>query len=174
MNAQSATYKRVSRLARKNILPVWKKVVLLQRSNILYGIETVGESCRLFLYPFNANNQVMGLGCAAAVMPARISGLVLNNTYQALFCKLFKTKPQMSNNKMTAGETAVMGASYNERKSYMQKCLAKSSTAILVCFDENLEIKTYGIADRGEESLLLTMLDEAANRAKEIAEGIML
>lgn len=57
MNAQSATYKRVSRLARKNILPVWKKVVLLQRSNIVSGMRTAGKSSQPFLYPFINNRQ---------------------------------------------------------------------------------------------------------------------
>lgn len=60
MNAQSATYKRVIRLERKNILPVWKKVVLLQRSNIQSGTLTADKRCQPFLYPYINNSQFKG------------------------------------------------------------------------------------------------------------------
>jgi hypothetical protein len=86
---------------------------------------------------------------------------------------MFK-KNAMNNNKRTAGETAMMGATYEERKNYMVQCLNESSTAILVYFDENCEIKTYGVAPYGDETALLTMLERAASRAKRVAEEVML
>jgi hypothetical protein len=86
---------------------------------------------------------------------------------------MFK-KNAMNNNKRTAGETAMMGATYEERKNYMVQCLNESSTAILVYFDENCEIKTYGVAPKGDETALLTMLERAASRAKRVAEEVML
>ena len=86
---------------------------------------------------------------------------------------MFK-KNAMNNNNRTAGETAMMSATYEERKEYMQKCLAESSTAILVYFDENCQIKTYGIAERGFESALLPMLEQASEKARRVAEEVML
>lgn len=80
----------------------------------------------------------------------------------------------MNTNARTAGETALMCATYDERKNYMHKCLTESSTAILVYFDENCEIKTCGIAERGFESSLLPMLEDAAATARRVAEEVML
>lgn len=68
----------------------------------------------------------------------------------------------------------MMGASYEERKQYMMQCLNESSTAILVYFNENCEIRTFGIAERGSEVSLLGMLEQAADRAKRVAEEVML
>ena len=68
----------------------------------------------------------------------------------------------------------MMGASYEERKNYMHQCLDKSSTAILVYFNENLDIRTFGIAEQGSEISLLTMLEQAAFRAQQVAEEVML
>lgn len=85
-----------------------------------------------------------------------------------------QNKRAMNDNRRTAGETAMMGAPYAERKNYMMQCLNESSTAILVYFDENCEIKTYGVAPYGDETALLTMLERAANRAKRVAEEVML
>lgn len=68
----------------------------------------------------------------------------------------------------------MMGASYAERKSYMHQQLEQSSTAILVYFNENLDIRTFGIAERGSEVSLLTMLEQAAFRAQQVAEEVML
>lgn len=80
----------------------------------------------------------------------------------------------MNKNAKTAGETALVYATYEERKNYMHKCLTESSTAILVYFDENCEIKTCGIAERGFESSLLPMLEDAAETARRVAEEVML
>lgn len=68
----------------------------------------------------------------------------------------------------------MMGASYEERKSYMHQQLDKSGTAILVYFNENMDIRTFGIAERGSEISLLTMLERAAFRAQQVAEEVML
>jgi hypothetical protein len=80
----------------------------------------------------------------------------------------------MNTNARTAGETSLMCATYDECKNYMHKCLTESSTAILVYFDENCEIKTCGIAERGFESSLLPMLEDAAATARRVAEEVML
>lgn len=74
----------------------------------------------------------------------------------------------------TAGETAMMGATYEERKNYMHQQLDQSGTAILVYFNENMDIRTFGIAEQGSEISLLTMLEQAAFRAQQIAEEVML
>lgn len=83
----------------------------------------------------------------------------------------------MNEQRATAGQTArqnIMGAPYEERKNYMQQCLRESSTAILVYFDEDCKIQTFGIAKYGDETTLLTMLEKAASRAKRVAEEVML
>lgn len=165
----SATYGK-----NENFFPsVGNICVLLRRSNIPYGVKTVGESCRLFLYPININNQVNGLEVCG-------SGNARKDKYgspeQHLKSYFFNVQKYhtMNDNRRTAGETAMMGATYAERKEYMQKCLAESSTAILVYFDENCQIKTYGIAERGFESALLPMLEQASEKARRVAEEVML
>ena len=86
---------------------------------------------------------------------------------------MFK-KNAMNNNNRTAGETAMMSATYEERKNHMMQCLNESSTAILVYFDEDCKIHTCGIAERGFESSLLPMLEDAAATARRVAEEVML
>ena len=84
---------------------------------------------------------------------------------------------EMNASTKTAGETArenLIGATYAERKDYMHKCLTESSTAVLVYFDEDCKIHTCGIAERGFESSLLPMLEDAAATARRVAEEVML
>lgn len=84
---------------------------------------------------------------------------------------------KMNASTKTAGETArenLIGATYAERKDYMHKCLTESSTAVLVYFDEDCKIHTCGIAERGFESSLLPMLEDAAATARRVAEEVML
>ena len=56
----------------------------------------------------------------------------------------------------------------------MMQCLRESSTAVLVYFDEDCKIHTCGIAERGFESSLLPMLEDAAATARRVAEEVML
>lgn len=176
MNAQSATYKRVSRMARKNILPVWKKVVLLQRSNIVSGIETVGESCRLFLYPIINNRQsvrVVVCGSGNAHKDELASPEQHHSPFLFNVLKIHK----MNASTKTAGETArqqMMVGSYEERKNAMIELLKDSGTAFMVYLDENCEIRTCGIAEDGYESMLLPMLDIATSKARRVAEEAMI
>ena len=176
MNAQSATYKRVSRLARKNILPVWKKVVLLQRSNIVSGMRTAGKSSQPFLYPIINNRQsvrvvVCGSGNAhkdELASPERHHSPFLFNVL-----KIHK----MNASTKTAGETAreqMMVGSYEERKNAMIELLKDSGTAFMVYLDENCNIRTCGIAEDGYESMLLPMLDIATSKARRVAEEAMI
>ena len=172
MNAQSATYKRVSRLARKNILPVWKKVVLLQRSNFRNGIETVGESCRLFLYPTNTNNQVNRLVVCGS-SNARKDKFRSPEQHRKPFLFNVLKIHKMNASTKTAGETArqqMINGSYEERKNAMIELLKDSGTAFMVYLDENCNIRTCGIAEDGYESMLLPMLDIATHKARRVAE----
>ena len=150
-----------------------KLCVFLQRSNSRNGIETVGKSSRLFLYPHNINNQVNRLEVCVSSNARKDK---FRGPEQHLEPFLFNVQKHetMNDNRRTAGETAMMGATYEERKNYMVQCLSESSTAILVYFDENCEIKTYGVAPKGDETALLTMLERAASRAKRVAEEVML
>ena len=157
----------------KFFLPNGKKCVLLQRSNILYGIETVGKSSRLFLYPLYINNQVNRLVVCGSSNARKDKYRSPEQHRKPLLFNVQKSCT-MNANTRTAGETAMMGATYEERKNYMVQCLNESSTAILVYFDENCEIKTYGVAPKGDETALLTMLERAASRAKRVAEEVML
>lgn len=175
MNAQSATYKRVSRLARKNILPVWKKVVLLQRSNFRNGIETVGESCRLFLYPTNINNQVNRLVVCGSSNARKDKFRSPEQHRKPYLFNVLKSETMNASTK-TAGETAreqMMVGSYEERKNAMIELLKDSGTAFMVYLDENCNIRTCGIAEDGYESMLLPMLDIATNKARRVAEEAM-
>ena len=176
MNAQSATYKRVSRLARKNILPVWKKVVLLQRSNFRNGIETVGESCRLFLYPTNINNQVNRLVVCGSSNARKDKFRSPEQHRKPYLFNVLKSETMNASTK-TAGETAreqMMVGSYEERKNAMIELLKDSGTAFMVYLDENCNIRTCGIAEDGYESMLLPMLDIATSKARRVAEEAMI
>lgn len=147
--------------------------VLLRRSKLPYGIETVGESSRPFLYPIINNSQVNRLVVCGS-SNARKDKYGSPEQHHKSFLFNVQKYHTMNDNRRTAGETAMMGATYEERKEYMQKCLAESSTAILVYFDENCQIKTYGIAERGFESALLPMLEQASEKARRVAEEVML
>ena len=147
--------------------------VLLRRSNFRYGIETVGKSSRPFLYPIINNSQVNRLVVCGS-SNARKDMYLSPEQHRKPFLFNVQKSDTMNDNRRTAGETAMMGATYEERKEYMQKCLAESSTAILVYFDENCQIKTYGIAERGFESALLPMLEQASEKARRVAEEVML
>ena len=153
-------------------LSVPKKVVLLQRSNHKRGMRTADKSCQPFLCLHSINRQVKRLVVCGSGNAHKGLRLCPEQHHEPL-CLMFK-KNAMNNNKRTAGETAMMGATYEERKNYMVQCLNESSTAILVYFDENCQIRTHGIAEPGYESALLSMLDVAAFRAHQLAEEVML
>ena len=159
-------------MAENIFLSVPKKVVLLQRSNHKRGMRTADKSCQPFLCLHINNRQVKRLVVCGSGNAHKGLRLCPEQHHEPL-CLMFK-KNAMNNNKRTAGETAMMSATYEERKNYMVQCLSESSTAILVYFDENCEIKTYGVAPKGDETALLTMLERAASRAKRVAEEVML
>jgi len=160
-------------MAENIFLSVPKKVVPLHRSNFKSGARTAGKSSQPFLYPYSINNQVNRLVVCGSSNARKDTLLSPERHHRPLLFNVQKSRA-MNDNKRTAGETAMMGATYEERKNYMVQCLSESSTAILVYFDENCEIKTYGVAPKGDETALLTMLERAASRAKRVAEEVML
>ena len=156
-------------------LSVTKKVVLLQRSNHKRGMRTADKSCQPFLCLHINNRQVKRLVVCGSGNAHKGLRLCPEQHHKS-FCLMFK-KNAMNNNNKTAGETArqnLIGASYEERKNYMMQCLRESSTAVLVYFDEDCKIHTCGIAERGFESSLLPMLEDAAATARRVAEEVML
>ena len=150
-----------------------KLCVFLQRSNFRNGIETVDESSRLFLYPVYINNQANGfVVCGSS--NARKDKFRSPEQHHKPYLFNVQISETMNDSKRTAGETAMMSATYEERKNHMMQCLNESSTAILVYFDEDCKIHTCGIAERGFESSLLPMLEDAAATARRVAEEVML
>jgi hypothetical protein len=153
-----------------------KKCVLLQRSNIEGGTRTAGKRSQPFLYPHNINNQVNRLVVCGSGN-ARKELLSIPEQHHKPFLFNVQKSKAMNAKTQTAGETArknLIGASYEERKLYMMQCLNESSTAVLVYFDEDCCIRTCGIAERGFESSLLPMLEDAAATARRVAEEVML
>ena len=137
-------------------------------------MRTAGESCRPFLYPIINKRQVYGLVVCGS-SNARKDTLIRPEQHRKPYLfNVQKRISKMNAKNRTAGETAMMGASYEERKNYMHQCLDKSGTAILVYFNENLDIRTFGIAEQGSEISLLSMLEQAAFRAQQVAEEVML
>lgn len=176
MNAQNATYKQFRGLAEKNILPIGKMFVLLQRSNSRYGIETVGESCRLFLYPIINNRQVNRLVVCGSSNARKDKHCSPGQHHKPYFFNVQKYNAMNTNTK-TAGETAreqLTVGSYEERKNAMVQLLQNSGTAFMVYLDENCNIRTCGIAEDGYESMLLPMLDIATSKARRVAEEALL
>lgn len=154
-------------------LSVPKKVVPLHRSKLTSGTEPLTRVVSLFCTHLSTLQAKRLVVCGSG--NARKDKLVSpERHHRPLLFNVQKKTSKMNENKRTAGETAMMGATYAERKEYMQKCLAESSTAILVYFDENCQIKTYGIAERGFESALLPMLEQASEKARRVAEEVML
>ena len=154
-------------------LSVPKKVVPLHRSKLTSGTEPLTRVVSLFCTHLSTLQAKRLVVCGSG--NARKDKLVSpERHHRPLLFNVQKKTSKMNENKRTAGETAMMGATYEERKNYMVQCLNESSTAILVYFDENCEIKTYGVAPKGDETALLTMLERAASRAKRVAEEVML
>lgn len=157
----------------KNILSEWKKCVLLQRSNLTSGTMPLTREVSVFCTTIFFNRQLKGsVVCGSS--NARKDKLVSPEQHHRPCFINVQIKRAMNAKNRTAGETAMMGASYEERKNYMHQCLDKSGTAILVYFNENLDIRTFGIAEQGSEISLLSMLEQAAFRAQQVAEEVML
>ena len=95
--------------AEKIILPVLKHFVLLQRSNMRNGMRTVGKSVGFF-YTHLQSVKPSACWCASAVMPARISFVVLNNTCKPFLLNVLKIR----NNEHTASND---GGKDRNRKS---------------------------------------------------------
>lgn len=153
-----------------------KLCIFLQRSNLTSGTmpltKEVSVFCTHILLTMQANRLVV---CGSG--NARKDKLVSPEQHHKPFLLNVQNKRVMNENTTTAGKTArqnLMCASYEERKNHMMQCLNESSTAILVYFDEDCQIRTHGIAEPGYESTLLSMLDVAAFRAHQLAEDVML
>lgn len=157
----------------KNILAESKNVCTFAAFKINERCNAADKRGQRFLYPFIINsqsNRVVVCGSSNA----RKDKLVSPEQHHSPFLFNVQNKRAMNAKNRTAGETAMMGATYEERKSFMHQQLDKSGTAILVYFNEDMDIRTFGIAERGSEIALLTMLERAAFRAQQVAEEVML
>lgn len=155
-----------------------KLCVFLQRSNRISGARTAGKSSQPFLYPHINNRQVnYGLVVCGSSNAHKDTLIRPEQHHKPYLFNVQKRISKMNENTTTAGQTArqnLVCASYEERKNHMMQCLNESSTAILVYFDEDCQIRTHGIAEPSYESTLLSMLDVAAFRAHQLAEEVML
>ena len=82
-----------------------KLCVFLQRSNFRNGIETVGESCRLFLYPTNTNNQVNRLVVCGSSNARKDKFRSPEQHRKPYLFNVLKSETMNAKNR-TAGETA--------------------------------------------------------------------
>lgn len=176
MDAKSAINKRVTFGNKKKILPNGKMVVLLHRLNISSGTRPLTRVVSLFCTRILSTMQAQRLVVCGS-SNAREDTLLSPKQHHKPFLFNVLKLDEMNASTKTAGETArenLIGATYAERKDYMHKCLTESSTAVLVYFDEDCKIHTCGIAERGFESSLLPMLEDAAATARRVAEEVML
>lgn len=160
-------------LVAKNIFAISDIVCTFAAFKINERYDAADKSSQRFLYPHIINrqsNRVVVCGSSNA----RKDKLVSPEQHHSPYLFNVQNKRAMNAKNRTAGETAMMGASYEERKNYMHQQLDQSGTAILVYFNENMDIRTFGIAEQGSEISLLTMLEQAAFRAQQLAEEVML
>ena len=168
-HAISSTYADTA----KNIFAISEIVRTFAAFKLIVRYNAADKSCQPFLYLDFTNKQANGFVVCGSSNARKDEHYSPEQHHKPYFFNV-QNYSAMNDNRRTAGETAMMGATYAERKEYMQKCLAESSTAILVYFDENCQIKTYGIAERGFESALLPMLEQASEKARRVAEEVML
>lgn len=168
-HAISSTYADTA----KNIFAISEIVRTFAAFKLIVRYNAADKSCQPFLYLNFTNKQANGFVVCGSSNARKDEHYSPEQHHKPYFFNV-QNYSAMNDNKRTAGETAMMCATYEERKEYMQKCLAESSTAILVYFDENCQIKTYGIAERGFESALLPMLEQASEKARRVAEEVML
>ena len=168
-HAISSTYADTA----KNIFAISEIVCTFAAFKLIVRYNAADKSCQPFLYPFIKNSISQRFVVCGSSNARKDEHYSPEQHHKPYFFNV-QNYSAMNDNRRTAGETAMMGATYAERKEYMQKCLAESSTAILVYFDENCQIKTYGIAERGFESALLPMLEQASEKARRVAEEVML
>ena len=157
----------------KNILAESKNVCTFAAFKFTKRYNAADKRGQRFLYPYIINsqsNRVVVCGSSNA----RKDKLRGPEQHHSPFLFNVQNHEAMNAKNRTAGETAMMGATYEERKNYMHQQLDKSGTAILVYFNEDMDIRTFGIAERGSETALLTMLERAAFRAQQVAEEVML
>ena len=157
----------------KNILAESKNVCTFAAFKFQKRYNAADKRGQRFLYPIFINMQVNRLAVCGS-SNAREDELLGPEQHRKPFLFNVQKPKAMNAQNRTAGETAMMGATYEERKSYMHQQLDKSGTAILVYFNEDMDIRTFGIAERGSETTLLTMLERAAFRAQQVAEEVML
>ena len=171
-HAISSTYADTA----KNIFAVSEIVCTFAAFKLQERYNAADKSCQPFLYPFINNSKSKRFVVCGSSNARKDTLLSPEQHHKPLLFYVQKSRA-MNEQNMTAGQTArqnIMGAPYEERKNYMQQCLRESSTAILVYFDEDCQIQTFGIAKYGDETTLLTMLEKAASRAKRVAEEVML
>ena len=158
--------------ARKNILPVLKLCVSLQRSNKRYGMRTVGESCRPFLYPHinkcQANRLVV---CVSS--NARKDELSSPEQHRKPFLFNVQKSKAMNGQNQTAGETAIKkyrNAIFEERIAKAQDIIGNTSCALILYYDDEDHLRTYSVCEDGYEHVQLEMLCSAATIAKNAVE----
>lgn len=162
-------------MAENIFLSVPKKFVLLRRSNFASGTNPLARVASLFCTRLLTDKPNGLVVCGSS--NAHKDELANPERHHKPFLFNVLKSEEMNASTKTAGETArenLIGATYAERKDYMHKCLTESSTAVLVYFDEDCKIHTCGIAERGFESSLLPMLEDAAATARRVAEEVML
>lgn len=154
--------------ARKNILPVLKHFVLLQRSNIESGARTAGKSRQPFLYPHinkcQANRLVV---CVSS--NARKDELSSPEQHRKPFLFNVQKSKAMNGQNQTAGETAIKkyrNAIFEERIAKAQNIIGNTSCALILYYDENDNLRTYSVCEDGYEHVQLEMLCSAATIAK--------
>lgn len=171
-HAISSTYADTA----KNIFAISEIVRTFAAFKLIVRYNAADKSCQPFLYLDFTNKQANGFVVCGSSNARKDEHYSPEQHHKPYFFNV-QNYSAMNEQRATAGQTArqnIMGAPYEERKNYMQQCLRESSTAILVYFDEDCQIQTFGIAKYGDETTLLTMLEKAASRAKRVAEEVML
>ena len=157
--------------ARKNILPVLKHFVLLQRSNSRCGMRTAGKSRRPFLYPHinkRQANRLVECVSSNARMGSRLGPEQLRKPFLFNVLKL-----NAMNDKQTAGETAIKkyrNAIFEERIAKAQDIIGNTSCALILYYDDEDHLRTYSVCEDGYEHVQLEMLCSAATIAKNAVE----
>ena len=154
--------------ARKNILPVLKLFVLLQRSNIKCGMRTAGKSRRPFLYPNILNRQANRLAVCSSSNACKDEHLSPEQHRKPFLFNVQKSNA-MNEKMQTAGETAIKkyrNAIFEERIAKAQNIIGNTSCALILYYDENDNLRTYSVCEDGYEHVQLEMLCSAATIAK--------
>ena len=154
--------------ARKNILPVLKHFVLLQRSNTRSGARTAGKSRQPFLYP-NIQSKKANRLVVCVSSNARKDELSSPEQHRKPFLFNVQKSKAMNGQNQTAGETAIKkyrNAIFEERIAKAQNIIGNTSCALILYYDEEDHLRTYSVCEDGYEHVQLEMLCSAATIAK--------